>query len=85
MCVDLLLDLVGLVGHEDTAVRVAGAHLGLGTLESREEFGVDEGGFLVLQLLGDIPSETEVWILVDCTWDQTEDVADRTEDMREAV
>jgi hypothetical protein len=37
VCVDFLLDLIGLVGHEDTAVRVAGAHLSLRTLESREE------------------------------------------------
>lgn len=85
MCVDLLLNLVGFIGHEDAAVGVAGAHLGLRPLESGEELRMDESRFLVLQFLRYVPSEAEIGILVDGAGDQAGDVADRTEYMRETV
>ncbi len=43
MTTNLSLDLVGLIGHEDGGAGGAGAHLGLGSLQGREELGVDHG------------------------------------------
>lgn len=85
MFVDLVLDLVGLVGHEDAGIRVACAHLGLRTLKSREELGVDQSGFGVFQLLGDISSQAEIWVLINCTWNQARDVGNRSKYVRKRV
>jgi hypothetical protein len=46
---------------------------------------VDEVGFRVLKLLGDVPSQTEVRILIDGARDEAGDVRLLAEDLREGV
>lgn len=82
MLIDLILDLIWLVCHENATVWVAGAHFCLRTLESGEELGMDEGGLGVLQFHGDITSQPEIGILVDSTWDQAGDVSSCPKDLR---
>ena len=43
--VDLVLDLVGRVAHENGGFVDRGGHLGAGALEGGQEEGVDQGGF----------------------------------------
>jgi len=81
--VDLILDLIWLVCHENATVWVAGAHFRLRTLESGEELGVDESGFGVLQFHGDVTGQPEVGILVDSTGDQAGNVCSCSKDLRE--
>lgn len=57
------LDLLGGVREEDGGVGVAGAHLGLGPLQSGEEGGVQQGWFRVADPGGDVSCHPEVWIL----------------------
>jgi len=65
MFINLVLDLVWSICHKDTSVCVARTHFRLRTLESGEEFGVDEGRFGVLELRSNIPCQSKVWILID--------------------
>ena len=85
MLIDLILDLIWLVRHENATVWVAGAHFRLRALESGEELGVDEGGFWVLQFHGDITGQPEIGILVDSTWDQAGNVCSCSKDLRKRV
>ena len=71
MLVDLTFDLVRSIRHEDARIRVRSAHFRLGTLERREELGVDQGRFRIFELRSYISRQTEVRILVDCARDET--------------
>lgn len=57
------LDLLGCVREEDGGVGVAGAHLGLGPLQGREEGRVQEGWLGVADPWGHVPGHPEVWVL----------------------
>ena len=59
----LLFDLVHRVGEEDGRCRVRGTHLGLWTLECREEGGVKEGRFVETKARSNVTSHTEIGIL----------------------
>lgn len=83
--VDFVLDLIRGVGHEDARVDVRCAHLGLGSLEGREELGMDQRRLRVLQFYGNVSGEPEVWILVDGTWNQARDIALCAKYVRERV
>ena len=83
--INLILDLVRSVRHEDAGICIRGTHFRLGTLEGGEELGVNQSGFRVFELRGDISSQTEVWVLVDRTRDETGYIRDRTEYLREGV
>jgi len=83
MFVDLVFDLIGLVRHEYAAIGVACAHFGLGTLKSREEFGVDQSWLGVLELWGNVASEAEIRILVNGAGDEAGNVGSSAEDLRE--
>ena len=85
MLIDLILDLIGLVRHEDAAIGVARAHLRLRALQSGEEARVKEGGLGVLELAGDVAREAEVRVLIDCAGDERGDVGRGAEDLREGV
>ena len=87
VAVDLVLDLVGLVGEEDGRSGDRGRHLRAGALQGGQEDHVEEGGFLVFHLLGAVATLAEVGVLVDGAGDQAGDGADfglvRTEDVWE--
>ena len=85
MPINLILDLIRSIRHEDTRVRIRGTHFRLGTLEGGEEFGVDQCRFRVFEFRGHVSSQTEVWVLVDRAWDETGYVRDGTEYLREGV
>ena len=85
MFIDLILDLIRRIAHEDTRVRVGRAHFRLRALERREELGVDQGRFGVFELDGDVAGETEVRVLVDCAGNEARDVGLRAEDLEEGV
>lgn len=46
---------------------------------------MEEGGFGVFQLLGDVAGYSEVWVLVDGTWDEAGDVRFGAKDVGESV
>ena len=81
--VDLILDLVRRVAHEDARIWVRRAHLRLRPLECREEPRVQEGGLRVFELLRDVAREAEVRVLVYGTRDEARDVRRLAEDVRE--
>lgn len=83
--VDFVLDLIRGIGHEDARVDIRCAHLGLGPLEGREELGMNQRRLRVLQFHGNVSGKTEVWILVDGTWNQAWNIALCAEDVRERV
>lgn len=85
MPVNFILDLIGLICHINTAVGVAGTHFCLRTLQSWEEFGVDESGFGIFQFDSNVSGEAEVGILVYCTGDETWDVRDGPENVGEGI
>ena len=78
--VDLVLDLGRGVREEDGGVRVAGGHLGLGSLEGGEEGGVDESRFEEAQTRSDVSGHPEVWILINGTGNEAGNVWFATED-----
>lgn len=71
--VDLVLDAVWRVTHEDGRGVHAGRHLGAGTLQGGKENRVDQSGFLVLHLLCVLATLPEVRVLVDSARNQTGD------------
>lgn len=83
--IDLVLDLVSGISHEDGRGVNGSAHLGLRTLKSREETSVDQGWLGVLETLSNITSETEIRILINSTGDQTGNVLLATKDVRERI
>lgn len=83
--INLLFDLVRLVGHENACIGIARAHFRLRTLKGREEFRVDERWFGVLELLRDITGQAEVRILVDSTRDEAWNVGSCAIDVGEGV
>ena len=85
MLIDFLLNRACRVAHKDPTVRVTRAHLRLRALQSWEEFSMDQRGFLVLELLCNIPCKSEVGILVDSTWNQAGFVGRSAKNMRERV
>lgn len=85
MLINLIFDLVWSICHEDTRIRVRSAHFRLGTLEGWEELGVDQGRFRIFELRSYVSSQTEIWVLVYRTWDETGYVRDGTKYLREGV
>ena len=83
--IDLILDLIRRIAHEDTRVRIGRAHFRLWALEGREELGVDQGRFGVFELDGDVAGETEVRVLVYRARDQAGEVTARTKNIWERV
>lgn len=83
--VDFVLDLIRGVCHEDAGVDIRCAHFGLGSLKGGEELGMDQSRLGVLQFHGNVSGETEVWILVDGTWNQARDIALCAKDVGERV
>ena len=53
--INLILDLIRSVRHEDTRIHIGGTHFRLRTLEGGEELGVDQRRFGVFELRGHIP------------------------------
>lgn len=85
MFVDLIFDLIRRIIHEDARVRVRRAHLCLWPLKRWEESRVQECGLWILELLRDIAREAEVWVLINCTRNETWDVGHLSENVREGV
>jgi hypothetical protein len=85
MPVDLVLDLIQSVGHEDARIGVRRAHLRLRALQSREKLGVHESRFRVLELLSDVSRESEIGILVHRAGNKARYVRRVSEDMGERV
>jgi len=85
MTVNLILDLVGRVVHVYARIDVGCAHLCLWTLQSREEFCVQQSRLGVPQLVGDVARKAEVGILVDSTWDKARNVGLCAENLWERV
>lgn len=65
MLIDFVFDLIRFIRHKDTAVRVARAHFCLRSLESGEEFRMDESRLGILELGSNVPCQPEVRILID--------------------
>ncbi len=59
----LVLDLFGRVGQEDGGVGVAGAHLGLSSLQRREEGGVKQSRFGKTDPRSHVPRHPEIRVL----------------------
>ena len=74
--VDLVLDLIRGVAHEDSGGVDTSGHLRARSLEGRQEDGVDERWLLVLHLLGVFSALPEVWVLVDGARNQAGDGRD---------
>lgn len=70
MLVNLVFDLRRRIRHEDTAVRVARAHLSLRPLECWEKFRMEQRWLGVLKFLCNVPRQTEVRVLVDSAGDE---------------
>jgi len=85
MFINLVLNLIQGIRHEDTRIRVRGTHFRLRTLKGGEELGVDQSRFRVFEFCGHISCQTEVWILVDRARDETGYVRDGAEYLREGV
>lgn len=83
--VDLILDHLCRIRHEDARRVDRSAHLALRTQERRDELGVDEGGLAVLEAGGHFARETEVGVLVDGAGDEAGDVGLGAEDLGERV
>jgi hypothetical protein len=83
MAVDLILDLIWRVVHVYARVDVGRAHLCLRTLQSGEEFCMQQGRLGVPQLVSDVARRAEVRILVYRTWDKAWNVGLCSEDLRE--
>lgn len=60
MSVDLVLDLVRSVRHVNGRVGIRGRHLGLGTLQSRQELAVQEAWLGVFEFVCYISSQPEL-------------------------
>lgn len=85
IAIDLVLDLVSGISHEDGRRVNGSAHLGLRTLKSREETSVDQRWLGILETLSNITSETEIRILINSTGDQTGNILLATKDVRERI
>ena len=85
MTVDFVLYLIRLVGHENAAVGVACTHFRLRALKGGEEFRVDESGFGVLDLLGNVAGQSEIGILVDGARDEARDISRSPKDLGEGA
>lgn len=83
--IDLVLDLVGSISHENGRSINGSAHFGLGTLKSREETSMNQGWLGILETLSNITSETEVRILINSTRNQTGNILLATKDVRERI
>lgn len=59
----LVLDLFGRVGQEDGGVGLAGAHLGLSSLQRREEGGVKQSRLRITDPRSHVPRHPEVRVL----------------------
>ena len=85
MPVNLVLNHIRRVRHEDARIRVARAHLAERTLERWYELGVKEHRLGVLELDGDVAREAEVRVLVDRARDEARHGAVCAEYLREGV
>lgn len=72
--IDFVFNLVLCVSQQDAAVWVRGGHLSPEAVESWEELRVDTARLLVLKSLGNVPSHSEIWILVDSLGNQAENL-----------
>lgn len=80
-----VFDLRGGISKQNRGVGDARRHFRAGALKRGEEFGVDQGGFLVFELFGNVPSYPEIRVLVDSAGNQTRDVGFGSKDVRESV
>lgn len=85
MLIDLALNLIRRVRHEDPGRRVACAHLRLRALQRWEELAVQEHRLGVLELLRNIARQPEVRVLIDRTGNEAGDVGGCSEDLGEGV
>ncbi|KAH3684657.1 hypothetical protein WICPIJ_004373 [Wickerhamomyces pijperi] len=69
--VDLLGDLLDCVVQENGRGVIGGRHLCLRALQGWEESGVDQSWLGELQLVSNVSAHSEVWVLIDGTWNQT--------------
>jgi len=53
--VDLVLNLIWSIGHEDRRIGITCRHLRLRSLQGREKLGMDKCRFAILYFLGNIP------------------------------
>ena len=83
MAVDLILYLIRCVVHVYARVDVGRAHLCLRTLQSGEEFCMQQSRLGVSQLVSDVARKAEVRILVYRTWDKAWNVGLCAEDLWE--
>lgn len=83
--VDLVLDHLGRVRHEDGGRVNRSGHLGLSAEQRGDKLGVDESRLLVLEARGDFSGEAEVRVLVDGAGDEAGDVGLGAEDLGERV
>jgi hypothetical protein len=83
--IDLLLNISSGVSHVNCGVRVMSCHLGFKSLKGREENGIHARSLFVFKLCSYISSHSEVWVLVNSTWNQGWDVFSLSEDVRESV
>ena len=83
--VDLVLDLLLRVRHEDARRVDTGRHLALRAEQRRDELGVDKRRLLVLEPRGRFACQAEVGVLVDRARDQARDVRLGAEDLGERV
>mmetsp|Transcript_3736 Transcript_3736/g.9327 ORF Transcript_3736/g.9327 Transcript_3736/m.9327 type:complete len:359 (-) Transcript_3736:1020-2096(-) len=72
--VDLGLDLLRRVRHEDGTRHLRAGHLGLVALECGDESAVNEGGLVEAQPRGHVARHPEVGVLIYRLWDEAHDV-----------
>lgn len=83
--IDLILDLIRGIRHINRRIRIRRTHLGRCALKCGKELGMQERGFRVSKLRGNIASQTEIRVLVDRTGDKGGDVFGCTENVRMRV
>lgn len=81
--VDLVLDLVGRVGHVNSGVGVGCRHFSLCALERRKELAVQQSWLGVLELVSNITGQSEVRVLVDGARNETGYIVLLPKDLRE--
>ena len=85
MTINFILDLGSRVGHVNGGILGTGGHFGVVSLEGREEFGADRGGFVQFQAGRDIATQAEIGVLVDGVRDQAGNISAALENVRESL
>jgi hypothetical protein len=83
--VNFILNLLGGIGQQDGACGRRRAHLGFLTLQRWKESGVERSWLHVFQLLSYVTSHSEIWVLIDGSWDEALDVSFVSVDVRERI